>query len=180
MAKNLLPVTALESAVLALIWRRGPCSSYVVMRAFRASPTPEWSASTGAIYPAIARLEAKGLIVAEEQEWGRKGKKVFRVTQPGAAAVRLWVSELSESAGQVSPDMTRTRMHFLDALESDAARLACIREAEQRAAVLLSELQAQVDALVECDPTEARALEGAVYAVRARLDWLRHMRSGPG
>src|SRR5258706_1130239 len=84
-------MTELESTVLGVVWLRGPCTAYVVRQEFLASSSSYWTASTGAIYPLLRRLEEAGLIRAAEQEWGTKGKKGFSITPKGAAALPEWI-----------------------------------------------------------------------------------------
>jgi DNA-binding PadR family transcriptional regulator len=165
-------VTELEGAALAVIWRHGPCSAYTVMRTFKASPTPEWSAGAGSIYPLVARLEERGLVAAEHATWGKGTKKLLRLTSEGERIFRSWVSDLGAQARHLAPDPVRTRMHFLDAIRDAGESKALLQDAEQQARALVAELESVLRKAEGGDLTQAMALSGALTATRARLDWL--------
>ena len=60
-------------------------------------------ASYGSIYPALAKLEAEGLVTArEEVHPGRPARKVYRITQEGRREFRAAL------AAPVSPDVFRS------------------------------------------------------------------------
>ncbi len=68
-------MTELESTVLGVVWLRGPCTAYVIRQEFLASSSSYWTASTGAIYPVLRRLEGAGMIRAGGRGWWRGRKK---------------------------------------------------------------------------------------------------------
>jgi DNA-binding PadR family transcriptional regulator len=173
---RIIQITELEGAVLATVWRDGPCSPYAVMREFGESPTPDWAASAGSIYPLIARLEAKGLVTAEIEKWGKRTKKSLRVTEEGARAVREWVAEIRNKAAELSIDPVRTRLHFVESLEAGDER-RILEEAEHSARALVARLSVKLRAEIASEPLEALPTEGALYAAKARLAWLRAIRA---
>ena len=60
-------------------------------------------ASYGSIYPALAKLEADGLVTSrEESHPGRPARKVYRITEDGRAAFR------SALASPLQPDVFRS------------------------------------------------------------------------
>ena len=91
-------VTELEGAILSEIHHRGAETAFKVRKAFLASPSLEWSGSSGAVYPAIRRLTAQGLIHGEPQNSARKGSSLT-LTATGVDALNDWVCDLDRAAG---------------------------------------------------------------------------------
>jgi DNA-binding PadR family transcriptional regulator len=129
----------LESFVLGLIWQMGPASAYDVRTHMRDSPSTQWSASAGAIYPLCTRLEKRGLIKGASKRAGKRARREYAITAKGLAALRKWVGPpLGESAVTVAHDPLRSRARFLGALSArermewvSAAR-AALDEVERR------------------------------------------------
>jgi DNA-binding PadR family transcriptional regulator len=61
-SKKAIALTELEGSVLGMIGVKGPCTPYALRREFLDSPSQYWSASSGAVYPLVLRLEERGLI----------------------------------------------------------------------------------------------------------------------
>jgi DNA-binding PadR family transcriptional regulator len=171
-----IDITEFESCTLAAIQQHQPCSAYAVRQVFARSTTPEWSGTTGSIYPAIARLLKRGLITVESQAGDRRGRKNLTVTQQGAQAVRAWLTNLQPWTAKATPDPIRTRVSFLDRLASDAERIVFLKEAEALTKEALKELNVTVEALKDTQTTEYLAGLGAIAQVGARLTWLREVR----
>jgi DNA-binding PadR family transcriptional regulator len=77
------PVSTLELALLGLI-AQTPRSGYGVRKAFTATPLSHYSASPGAIYPALRRLEKAGLLTGSiEGEGTLRPRRVYSVTAAG-------------------------------------------------------------------------------------------------
>ena len=93
-------------------------------------------ASFGSIYPALARLEAEGLVtVREEAQSGRPSRKVYSITEAGRRAL---VAELSELP---SPDIFRSEF-LLVAMCADLLPRRCLRAAiDQRIRELTGKLE---------------------------------------
>lgn len=165
-------LTELEGCTLAVIWRRQPCSAYRVQQEFAKSITPEWSGSTGAIYPAIARLVRRGLVEPRVEGWGKSGKKILRVSRLGEAAVTAWVSQIGQIAATMSPDPVRTRMFFLDAVAQGEQRDLIVQSilSAEAGLELARDFQHQLGA---SEQVQRRATEGAIAAMEARVAWLR-------
>jgi DNA-binding PadR family transcriptional regulator len=107
----------LECFVLGLVWQLGPCSPYDVRRHVQGSPSTQWSASSGAVYPLMRRLERAGLLVARGRREGERKRREYRITARGLTALRAWVGPpLAAEAVSVAHDPLRSRARFLDAL----------------------------------------------------------------
>ena len=170
-----IDITEFESCTLAAIQQRQPCSAYEIRQLFARSTTPDWSGTTGSIYPAIARLLKRGLIAVEPQVGDRRGRRNLTVTLEGAQAVRAWLTNLQPWIAKATPDPIRTRASFLDQLASDAERIVFLRQAEALTEAALVELTVAVEALKDTHTTEYLAGLGAISQVGARLAWLREM-----
>src|ERR1043165_3427673 len=129
----------LEGFVLGLVWKLGPCSPYDVRRSLLESPSTQWSASAGAIYPLLRRLERSGLVRSKAKRTGKRERREYEVTAKGLGALRAWVGPpLAEEAVTVAHDPLRSRARFLGGLskkERDAwiaAARAVLDEVERR------------------------------------------------
>jgi len=129
----------LECFALGLVWQLGPCSPYEVRRHMQDSPSTQWSASAGAIYPLMKRLERLGLLCASAARTGNRRRQEYRITAKGVAALRAWIGPpLAKEAVTVAYDPLRSRARFLAALTAEKQRewieaaRAALDEVEQR------------------------------------------------
>ena len=171
-------LTELEHVVLGVVWRRGPCSAYLVRREFAVSASFHWSSSAGSIYPVVRRLERLGLVQARVQSWGKAGKREIEVTPKGVEALKQWLGDVPPDLAGPSPDFIRTRSNFLGVLAPEE-RIDFLLRAE---AATKAQLPIVEDA-VEVSRTRPSEIEywaslGGVYELRARLAWLRAVRKG--
>ena len=93
-------LTELEGAILSEIEHRGRDTAFKVRRAFAVSHSLEWKGSAGAVYPAVKRLEQKGLLKASAAKGGR-GARLLSLTVEGREALMGWACEptLATSVG---------------------------------------------------------------------------------
>jgi DNA-binding PadR family transcriptional regulator len=119
-------LTDLEGAVLAEIAARGTATSYLVARAFAASPSEYWSGSAGAVYPLIKRLAARGLLTAHADADGKRPRQDYRITGQGRTALEDWLLDAHRAAG-MGFDPLRTRLVHLH-LVSPAQRKAFLKD----------------------------------------------------
>jgi DNA-binding PadR family transcriptional regulator len=168
--------TELESCVLGIVWAWGPCTAYVIRKVFLDSLSPYWSGSAGAIYPLVARLEARGLITARVEPRGGRSRKELTITPGGRAALRSWLLPLPEWTGFVPVDPVRTRMFFLGALPPEEQE-AFLAEAEAKARAGVESLRAEHETHLRKEEVwEARATRGALRIQEARIEWLAEVR----
>jgi DNA-binding PadR family transcriptional regulator len=162
----------LELALIGLI-REEARSGYSLRKAV--VDFPHFSDSPGAIYPALRRLRAAGLIEATGEATGRK-TEVFRITAAGRRALRATL-EVPPTERE-STDRQMLRFAFID-LELDAAAVAIFlqdlaRIAEERAARLRgrsaiierSAARLAVEHEVEVQSARARWAERAAKRIR--------------
>jgi DNA-binding PadR family transcriptional regulator len=168
------PLTELEGCVLGMIATRGPCTPYAIRREFRASPSRHWSASAGAIYPLVVRLQQRGLVGLERKTGDRRGARLYTLTAAGQRALRAWLGPpcLPLAAG-VPPDPLRNRVAFLAVLDAQQQAdffddaLCRVRGDLQKIVSYAERNKAEGDTLeylVSC---------GSYRMMQARLDWLR-------
>lgn len=165
-------ITELEHCALAEIRHLQPCSAYAVRQVFARSATPEWSGSTGAIYPVIKRLLGRGLIEVEPQAGDPRGRRNLRVTAEGERAIREWIVGLEPWTAKATPDPIRTRVSYLGQLSPDE-RIAFLRDAEKLTEQMLEELRDWVEAAKAVHMYEYLAGRGGLHQLEARLAWLR-------
>ncbi|MCL4741188.1 MAG: PadR family transcriptional regulator [Phycisphaerales bacterium] len=166
----------LECFVLGLIWQYGPVSAYGVRRQMRESPSRQWSASTGAIYPALRRLERDGLILGRELHRGKRRRREYEITRAGLGSLRGWVGPpLGEETLTVTYDPLRSRARFLGAL-SPRARVEWVDGALRA----LDEVEAKVRAWSSDhdgeDPFLIAVTMNALLETESRRRWLERLR----
>ena len=82
-----LNTTSLDYAILGLI-RHDPMSGYAIRKEFETTALGHFSSSPGSIYPALNRLQKKGLIDKIKTE--PEGKQRFRCTSLGNEVLKQW------------------------------------------------------------------------------------------
>jgi DNA-binding PadR family transcriptional regulator len=108
-------LTAFEHILLGLILQ-APSSGYDLKRIFAATPMGLYQPSSGALYPALRRLELKGLIRAQalagQDGQSARHRRVYEPTQAGLAAHLGWLRTPVEPA-TVSRDLGLHLMRFV-------------------------------------------------------------------
>lgn len=169
-------MTELEGVILGIVWSRQPCSPYVVLSRFQQSPTWGWSSSSGAIYPAIRRLKARGLLDRREGATGKRRSELLSLSGAGEEKLRTWIAQLTEEMGSAGIDPIRTRVNYLAALEPEA-RLEFLDRAE---AITRSRLAFAKASRTDPDAKQGWTLRattlGLVHQLEARLRWLVELR----
>jgi DNA-binding PadR family transcriptional regulator len=87
-------LTDFEQVLLGMI-AAAPSTGYDLKQAFATTPLGIYQPSSGALYPALRRLERRGLLRAEpdSQDDGARTRRrfVYHLTEPGRAAHLAWV-----------------------------------------------------------------------------------------
>ena len=166
-------LSELEHVVLGIIWKKGPCTPYLVRKEFITSPSPHFSGSEGAIYPLVRRLEKRGLLTSKADRTGRRPRRLFRITQTGSTALRSWLRPpLADEIAAPGHDPLRTRMYFLAALPA-SKRSPFLEDAEQRLRNQIPILQAHIRDYIRIDDVFSEtAARGMLHATRARIAWI--------
>jgi DNA-binding PadR family transcriptional regulator len=80
-------------ALLGLIHQRA-MSGYDLRKIFTTTAMGSYSDSPGAIYPALARLEASGLVRGTvEESTSLRVRRVYQITPKGLAAFKAWLKK---------------------------------------------------------------------------------------
>lgn len=173
-----MPRTArseLECFVLGLVWQLGPSSPYDVRRHMRASPSTQWSASAGAIYPLFQRLERQGLLASEPSARGKRERRLYAITTPGLRELRAWIGPpLRDEAVTVTHDPLRSRVRFLGAL-TPAQRSRWLRAAMDALDEIEQKIRAWDEACATLDPYAAHMTVCGLADLAARRDWLQKL-----
>ncbi len=97
-------LTVLEYVVLGLISIE-PQSGYSIITAFDREVYRRWSASPGAIYPMLKRLEKRGIIAGElEETYRTRPRRMYSLTPQGEQLLDEWLR-----ARPSKPDVTEER-----------------------------------------------------------------------
>ncbi len=112
---------SLRFAVLALLTSSRPMTGYALSQHFSQSVAHVWHAPDSQIYPELSRMEADGLVEAQEVPRGRQGmKREYRITDAGIRAFREWIDQPLEIRRQRDP--SRLKAAYFEWASVDAAR----------------------------------------------------------
>jgi len=81
----------IRTAILAVLAEE-PGHGYDVMSRLEAKSEGAWRPSAGSVYPTLQQLEDEGLVTSDE----RDGKKVYTITETGAAEAARRIEESGE------------------------------------------------------------------------------------
>lgn len=159
-------LTELEGAVLSEIHHRGNSTAFQVRKAFQVSPSLEWSGSAGAVYPAIQRLVAAGLIDAETQTTGRR-TSTLSLTSIGVERLEDWICDPVRAAS-VGLDPFRLRSGMWAHL-APGRRMEALRGLETHVRAEIETLKTYAATL---DTVERARIELSIMLNETRLIWL--------
>ena len=165
--------STLAFALLGLIGQE-PRSGYDLRKFFSTTPITSFSDSPGAIYPALRRLEQRGLIRGEvEARRGFRRRKLFRLTARGRAEFQRW-----QTQPIVRDDVVRhvnalmLRFAFMDQFGSQGAALRFLREFQRQLAAYIPGLRGYLRANRAHMPLSGRlALESGILGYETVLRW---------
>jgi len=169
------PLTDFEQVLLGVIDSE-PRSGYGLKKVFNASPSSVYQPSPGALYPALRRLEARGLLRAETTESaGRRAQRRYHVTDAGRAVHVDWLRQPVVPA-TVGNDLGLHLMRF--ALMEDhlprAAVLAFLADLENALASFVSAMERYLASGAQsARPHAELAIEHGIAVHRASLEWTR-------
>ncbi len=171
-------LSELEHVVLGIIWKKGPCTPYLVRKEFLTSPSPHFSGSEGAIYPLVRRLEKRALLKSKADRTGKRPRRLFQITSDGLAMLRDWLKPpFCDDAAAPGNDLLRTRLYFLAALPP-AKQEDFLRDAQQQLKVKVPELKKYIQQYEQSgDIYSELASRGMLHATRARITWIKEVKS---
>jgi len=166
------PPSELEGCILGHLWKHGPCTAYSVRKALLDSPSLHWSGSAGAVYPLLARFEARGLVRSKKTMRGDRAGWLCSITPAGRGRLLAWLGPpIAPDVVAIAPDPLRTRLYFLGAL-APRRRAAFFTQARTALEDHLRTLAAQETP----DAFDRLAMRGAMASTRARIAWLEDVR----
>lgn len=169
------PPTNLEFALLGLLHPQ-PQSGYDLRKIFATTAMGNYSSSPGAIYPALKRMEASGLISGEIDDAKElRPRKLFSPTTEGRAIFRDWL-QADFSADEVgrSFDVLMLRFAFHWVLDDPAASRDFLVALASGLDAHVEELETQRKMFPEQIPLQPRlALDAGIEQTRAAARWAR-------
>lgn len=141
----------------------------------RTSPSSQWSASAGAIYPLMRRLEKAGLVRSKALKTGKRERQEYTITDAGLAGLRAWIGPpFAPEVISVTHDPLRTRARFLGLVpaEQRAAWLESARLALEDVARRVARWQHEHGAT---DPFLSLITRNGELETQARRQWLAEM-----
>ena len=93
MIKNELLKGTLKTILLNLLAEHGRMYGYQMVQKVREQSDGAFELTEGALYPALHKLEAEGLLVTEKEMIGKRVRKYYRLTPAGSAAKASKVTE---------------------------------------------------------------------------------------
>jgi DNA-binding PadR family transcriptional regulator len=165
--------TTLAFALLGLVSQK-PCSGYDLRKFFSSTPMTSFSDSPGAIYPALRRLERRGLIRGQvEAGKGRRERRLFQVTPRGQAEFRRWLLQSVTRNDVVHhPDALMLRFAFMDESMGRATALRFLKAFHKELASYIPTLHQYLKANRSAMPLSGRlALESGILGYETLFHW---------
>ncbi len=169
-------LTTLEYALLGLV-SMAPVSGYDVHKIFATTPLAHFSSSPGAIYPALKRLEQRGLLrAALDRAREARPRRVFSLTSAGEQALNAWLrqpvtrEEIIRSNG--APIL---RFSLAGGRLAADEVVAYLRGWKQVLAAYVEELrghQAALEAAAQVPPHGLLALQNGLRGFECELGWI--------
>lgn len=168
-------ISLLAYALLGLL-QQEPRSGYDLRKIFSSTPLTFFSDSPGSIYPALQRLERRGLIRSQVQERsGLRRRRLFRLTTAGAIELKRW-----QTRPIVREDVIRgtnelmLRFGFMDESLGPDHSLCFLAAMERELADYIPTLRAYLEHHSGEMPLSGRlALESGVLSYESLLRWAR-------
>jgi DNA-binding PadR family transcriptional regulator len=166
-------LSLLECALLALL-RQAPSSGYDLRKVFAETPFVHFSDSPGAVYPALRRLERRGLIASLGSGGGRR-RRSQRLTARGQRALRLWLRQPVTRADLAQArDAPMLRFAFMEEVLGREACALFLRQYDGALAAYVRELELFArENLKQASLSGRLAFDAGLESFRARRQWAR-------
>jgi DNA-binding PadR family transcriptional regulator len=165
-------ISRLGYALLGLLQK--PSSGYDLRKIFSSTAMMSYSDSPGAIYPALRRLEQRGLIVGKvEAGSGMRRRQLFRLTKQGASELKKWITRPLVRADIIrGVDEVMLRFAFSDQAVGAQGPVSLLKSLEAELTAYVPELRDQLRAGTAAMPTSGRlALESGIRGYECLLQW---------
>jgi DNA-binding PadR family transcriptional regulator len=170
-------LTDFEHVLLGMLVIYEPSSGYDVKKLFTATPAAVYQPSAGALYPALRRLQQRGLIRVEADVTpGRRARRLYYATETGQQVHLEWVGQ-PVRPDTVVHDLGLHMMRFV-MMEGKVARadvLAFLSSLAAALAAFVENMRAFVAAEGPNMPGvhPLLALRHGIEVHQASLDWAR-------
>jgi DNA-binding PadR family transcriptional regulator len=169
------PLTGFEQVLLGVIDSE-PRSGYGLKKMFNSSPSSVYQPSPGALYPALRRLEARGLLRSRTTESrGRREQRMYYVTDAGRAIHVDWLRQPVVPA-TVGADLGLHLMRFA-LMENHLPResvLAFLDDLARALETFVTAMEGYLASGAQSDRPHAElAIEHGIAVHRASLAWAR-------
>lgn len=170
------PDTVLGHALLGSL-QQEPRSGYDLRKLFTMTPLNHFSDSPGAIYPALARLRARGWVVVSRPSGSRR-RREFRLTPAGR---RAWVAWLRRSPSRADVtwnlDGLMVRFAFMGGRLPTSAAVRFLGELARELDAHVRSLRRYLESAAGSMTATGRlALESGIESYEARARWARRAR----
>jgi DNA-binding PadR family transcriptional regulator len=167
-------LTGFEQALLGLIFSQ-PSTGYDLKRRFATTSMGVYQPSSGALYPALDRLERRGLLASEAPPSadGGRPRRLYQLTEDGRQAHLDWLREpvVPEAVAQ-DLGLHLLRFVMMAQVLSEEAVAGFLDSLRAALAGLVAALERQVDATdVGANPYAGLAIEHGLAVHRASLAW---------
>jgi len=170
------PLTTLEYALLGLVGM-APMSGYDVHKVFDTTPMGHFSSSPGAIYPALRRLERRGLLEARlDQTTETRPRRVYSLSEAGDAALMAWLREAVTRDGMVrDAGAPLLRFSLMQGRLSPQEVITYLEGYRQVVTSYLEELRGYLpDVRVDSALHARLSLERGISGYESDADWIGH------
>src|ERR1700678_289035 len=170
-------LTQFEHVLLGLVCL-SPSSGYDLKRVFATTPMGVYQPSSGALYPALRRLEAKGLVRAKapgDASAQVRRRRVYEPAQAGQTAHLTWLRTPVEPSA-VSRDLGLYLIRFamMERVITREEGVGFLRDLKAALAAATAELERHVAATRLNDRHPRLAMEHGLAVHRASLRWAEH------
>ena len=173
-------ISVLGYALLGLLQQQDR-SGYDLRKIFSATPMTSFSDSPGSIYPALRRLEQRGLVRSRIQERsGLRRRRLFHLTTAGASELKRW-----QRQPIVRNDVIRgtaelmLRFSFMDESLGPTESLRFLTAMKAELTAYIPSLRAFLDEHGKGMQLSGRlALESGISSYECLLNWARNAIKG--
>jgi DNA-binding PadR family transcriptional regulator len=167
-------LTGFEQVLLGMIFIQ-PSTGYDLKRRFATTALGAYQPSSGALYPALNRLERRGLLTSDAPPPadGGRPRRLYRLTEEGGQAHLDWLRE-PVAPETVAQDLGLHLVRFVmmaQVLPEDAV-VGFLDSLRAALTVFVASLERQVDAMDAVgNPYAELAVEHGLAVHRASLAW---------
>jgi len=168
-------IPSLGYALLGLLQQK-PASGYDLRKVFSSTSMKSHSDSPGAIYPALRRLQQKGLIRGSIEEGaGLRRRQLFRLTPKGLAELKVWITRPVTRAELVSgQDQIILRFAFSHTVAGPAASLEFLKSLKAALKDYIPDLHEELRDGKSAMPLSALlAFQCGIRGTECLLEWTR-------